>query len=59
MLATVLTIALLIWPFAAARPGHHHHSRAYHARHLQHLQEARAHRLAKSHGAAHPSLIHR
>lgn len=54
----LVLLLLLLWPFAPARPGHHH-SRAYHAKRLAHLQEARATRLAKSHGAAHPSLIHR
>ena len=50
-----LLLLLTLWPFAA-RPGHTH-SRAYHARHLRHVQESRTHRLAKAHGPAHPSLI--
>ena len=57
MLATVLAIALTIWPFTPAHKPGQRHSRAAHARHLRHLQEHRAHRLASRHGAAHPSLI--
>ena len=55
---TIILLLLTIWPFTPAhRPGHRH-SRAAHARHLRHIQESRAKRLAKCHGAGHPSLIH-
>lgn len=58
MYTLLFALVLNIWPFASAHPGHLH-SRAYHARHLRHLQQARHHRLSKSHGSAHPSLIRR
>ena len=59
MLATILTLALALWPFGPASPLNQRHSARYHARRLAHLQQARAQRLAKCHGAGHPSLIHR
>ena len=52
-------LLLAIWPFTSSTgpgPGHAH-SRAYHARHLRHIQQARAERLSRHHHAAHPSLI--
>lgn len=54
-----LLLALSIWPFTpATRPGRTH-SRAWHASHLRHTQQARAHALAHRHGAAHPLLLNR
>ena len=53
----IILLLLTIWPFTPASKLGHRHSRAAHARHLRHIQESRAKRLAKCHGAAHPSLI--
>lgn len=53
----LLLLALAIWPFTPRnRPGHRH-TRANHARHLRHVQEARTHRLTRQHHAAHPTLV--
>ena len=59
MLTAILTLALAIWPFTpTSKPGRSH-SRAYHARHLCHVQQQRANRLSRQHAAKHPSLINR
>ena len=56
---TLLLLALALWPFTPAHHLNQRHSARYHARRLAHIQQARAQRLAKCHGAGHPSLIHR
>ena len=59
MLATVLALALTIWPFSNASHLNRPHSRAAHARHLAHIQQARHKALAHRHAAPHPSLLTR
>ena len=59
MLTAILTLALAIWPFSPATGPGRSHSRAYHAKHLRHIQAARARRLSHHHAAKHPSLIER
>lgn len=55
----ILLLLQLTW-LSAPGPGHTH-SRAAHARHLRHIQQARHRALHKAlthrHGAPHPSLI--
>ena len=53
-----ILLFLSIWPFSSNGPGHSH-TRAWHASHLRHIQQQRAHQLSKHHGKAHPSLINR
>ena len=52
-----LLLLLAIWPFTSSTGPGHTHRRAWHARHLRHIQQARAERLSRHHHAAHPSLI--
>ena len=54
-----LLLLLAIWPFTPATGPGRSHSRAYHAKHLRHIQAARARRLSHHHAAKHPSLIER
>ena len=59
---TLLLFALLTWPFNHAGHLNQNHTRRYHARHLEHVQAARASLLIKARKAhrhaEHPSLIH-
>ena len=56
---TLLLLALTFWPFSPRpRPGQHH-TRTCCARHLAHVQQARARQQARQRRhAAHASLIH-
>ena len=55
---TLLLLALLTWPFGHTHRLNERHPLRYHARHLAHVQQARAHRLTRRRHAAHASLIH-
>ena len=58
-MTTLVLLLLTIWPFSNASHLNRAHSRAAHARHLAHIQQARHKALAHRHASPHPSLLAR